>query len=141
MTYALKDKSFLAHPFVMKFSALGLSLQQRIQDFEHAPKVRQDDVRFFVNNGTDNLGADTTEFSAETAKEGLCILFGYGMVKYNYDLPIFKGLPDQELSYYLLLTAEIFDRRLHVDWMVSRGHAGLFGDLPERFAKAAKICC
>jgi len=59
---------------------------------------------------------------AEVIRAGLSHLFGYGIIKYNYELPIFKQLDEKSIKQYMKLAVEIWERNIHIDWMKSKGY-------------------
>jgi len=50
-------------------------------------------------------------------RASLCWLYGCGLIKYDYNLPIFSGLEEKVMNRYHKLAIEIWERNTHIDWM------------------------
>lgn len=53
----------------------------------------------------------------EVIRAGLSWLFGYGLIRYDYELPVFKNLDEKSIKQYMKLAVEIWERNIHRDWM------------------------
>lgn len=62
-------------------------------------------------------------------RSGLCWMYGYGFIKYNYELPIFQGLEKNVIDRYQRFAVQIWERNIHRDWMQKdRGYTHHNGD-------------
>jgi hypothetical protein len=50
-------------------------------------------------------------------RASLCWMYGYGLVKYDYELPVFQGLEKDVLERYQRFAVQIWERNIHRDWM------------------------
>ena len=119
MLFTKDDKSFLNQPLVkqIKEEIKENILEQRITDLHKAPIIKQHSSKFSIITPSKNLELNTENMDKETILDSLCILYGYGFVKYNYDLPIFHDINKAQFKTALRLATEIWDKRIHIDWM------------------------
>ena len=119
MQFQQDDESFLNQPLVkqIKEEIKEDILIPRITDLNKAPEIKQHSSKFTIATQSKTLDLYTQNLNKETIINSLCILYGYGFVKYNYDLAIFNDLIQKEFKTSLRLATEIWDKRIHIDWM------------------------
>lgn len=60
---------------------------------------------------------DALQISPGVLRSGLCWMYGSGLVKYDYELPIFQGLKKDIVDRYKRFAVQIWERNIHRDWM------------------------
>jgi len=120
MTFILNDKSFLEQPFVKLFQPhLDNLLSRKILDTESAPRIKEISQRKYQVEHSDKLtlDIDARAIGTEELLDGFCIMYGYGFLAPNYQLDVFMQSSSNDFAYALKLVCEIWDRRIHLDWM------------------------
>ena len=87
-------------------------------------KIKHDDIPYI---------AQIPEINDNILKAGLSCLYGYGHLKYNYNLPVFQNLAEEDIKKYMKLTLEIWERNIHKDWMRKCGYKTHNGTKDELF--------
>lgn len=62
------------------------------------------------------------EMNDNILRAGLSWLYGYGHLKYNYDLSVFQTIAKNDLEECMELAVEIWERNIHQDWMKKLGY-------------------
>lgn len=72
---------------------------------------------------------DVLQTLSGVLRSGLCWMYGSGLVKYDYELPIFQGLKKDVIDRYKKFAVQIWERNIHRDWMQKeRGYIYHNGD-------------
>jgi hypothetical protein len=127
-------------------SVEGLLLSERHENLhsDDLPKIVQlsedaDGIKFTFECCHKTYSVTVCQSDFGVVKAGLCWLYGFGMIRYDYSLPIFDELPDATVKKYMNLAIEIWERNVHRDWMqrykkykvhngdASKGPSFLFG--------------
>jgi len=130
MTYPLDDKTFMEHEFVRLFKSYieKDAPVNNFCDWDNTPMIKQHNQIYNVinNNNKTIIEVDATKIAPEEMRIGLAILYGFGYIRYEYDLPIFDNCNNSEKEFIMDLATEIWDRRVHMYWMQKvrkrRGH-------------------
>ena len=127
MTFTLHDKSFFEQPLVKLFSAYiqDSNPERRITDLYLSPELIETDKNFQFSAQGSAYQINCENLKNEDIVDGLCIMFGFGLICPNYDFKVYHALSMDVLYVAKNLAVEIWDRRIHLDFMLNyRGHDG-----------------
>ncbi len=91
----------------------------------------QTEIKIKYNNTLYDLKIQN--FEDGPLRAGLTCLYGYGHIRYDYELPVFETLSEEDTVKYMKLAIEIWERNIHRDWMRKCGYETHNGTKDELF--------
>ena len=116
----LREGELLKSKIAGNLESQGLVLiekHENLKEDKNLPKIVESQPKLLVECKNKTYLAGVPEMDKNTFRTGLCFLYGYGMIKYDYELPVFNELNEKELKIYMKLAIEIWERNIHWDWM------------------------
>jgi len=107
----------------------GVLLSERHENLhsDDLPKIvklneKEKTIEFVLKYESKKYKLSMPQNNQDIFRAGLVWLYGDGMLKHNYKLPIFDDLSKNLIEKYQNLATEIWERNIHLDWMRNHKH-------------------
>lgn len=130
----------LKDTLIVKFEHKGLLLSERPTGLcsDDMPEItslnkNKDQPELSVKYDNYLYTISLPELSDSILRTALSFLYGYGHVKYDYKLPVFQVLAEEDTVKYMELAVETWERNIHREWMRKCGYETHNGTKDEVF--------